>query len=145
MTFLIFPGKTLSATTTEMQRAALPLHDKVLTTARIARIYEVLTGLVDKPGKTFAFPLVKNNIIDWNQPMSDHKFYNNMRRRLSRLGLPDSDVSRFTTHSFRSGGVTDYLLAGVPAWYIQQQGRWASNSFMIYYRISQVTLHARAK
>lgn len=41
---------------------------------------------------------------------------------------------RFTGHSFRIGGTTYYLLAGVNPDVVKVFGRWASNTFLKYWR-----------
>ena len=57
-------------------------------------------------------------------------------------GLADDVVERITGHSFRAGGATDYLLAGAPSIWVQQQGRRKSNAYMLYLRLSTAGLGA---
>jgi hypothetical protein len=54
-------------------------------------------------------------------------------------GLP-----RFTGHSFRIGGTTHYLLAGVPPDVVKVMGRWSSDAFLRYWRSTEhiAPLHA---
>ncbi|KAJ7477503.1 DNA breaking-rejoining enzyme [Mycena latifolia] len=47
----------------------------------------------------------------------------------TRAGYP-----RTTGHSFRIGGTTELLLAGVPPDVVKALGRWSSNSFLRYWR-----------
>ena len=63
-----------------------------------------------------------------------------MRARMA--GLADDVVKRITGHSFRAGGATDYLLAGTPSIWVQQQGRWKSDAYMLYLRLSTAGLGA---
>ncbi|TFK19746.1 hypothetical protein FA15DRAFT_600945, partial [Coprinopsis marcescibilis] len=42
--------------------------------------------------------------------------------------------TRFTGHSFRIGGTTELLLAGVPPDVVKAMGRWSSDSFLRYWR-----------
>jgi len=42
--------------------------------------------------------------------------------------------SRMTGHSFRIGGATSFLRAGVPPDVVKKMGRWKSDSFLIYWR-----------
>lgn len=45
-----------------------------------------------------------------------------------------SGYPRTTGHSFRIGGTTELLLAGVPPDVVKAMGRWSSNSFLRYWR-----------
>ena len=47
----------------------------------------------------------------------------------SRLGYP-----RTTGHSFRIGGTTELLIAGIPPDVVKATGRWSSESFLRYWR-----------
>ncbi|TFK16572.1 hypothetical protein FA15DRAFT_548136, partial [Coprinopsis marcescibilis] len=40
---------------------------------------------------------------------------------------------RITGHSFRIGGTTELLLAGVPPDVVKAMGRWSSDSFLKYW------------
>ncbi|KIJ30935.1 hypothetical protein M422DRAFT_186511, partial [Sphaerobolus stellatus SS14] len=44
-------------------------------------------------------------------------------------GLP-----RITGHSFRIGGTTELLVAGVPPDVVKALGRWSSDAFLVYWR-----------
>ena len=64
------------------------------------------------------------------------------KRRARAAGLDERLVERITGHSFRAGGVTDYLLAGFGAEFIMRQGHWLSTAFRVYFRLSQAALGA---
>jgi hypothetical protein len=63
-----------------------------------------------------------------------------LRRRLH--AIDGRDPSKYTGHSFRRGGLTAMLLAGVPETHAQQQGRWRSDCYKRYFD-SQHSLSAR--
>ena len=57
---------------------------------------------------------------------------NNLIINLSKLsGL---DPSKFRSHQLRSGGVVDYLTAGVPDSIVQEMARWRDLNSMIPYK-----------
>ena len=45
-------------------------------------------------------------------------------------------AERVTAHSMRAGGATDYLSWGMSGAFVQKQGGWLSDAYMIYYRPS---------
>ncbi|KIM25366.1 hypothetical protein M408DRAFT_74522 [Serendipita vermifera MAFF 305830] len=51
----------------------------------------------------------------------------------SANGLP-----RFTGHSFRIGGTTSLLLAGIDVEIVKSMGRWSSDAFKLYWRKTNV-------
>jgi len=44
------------------------------------------------------------------------------------------DIQRITGHSFRIGGTTAYLMAGVDPDIVKKMGRWSSDAFLRYWR-----------
>ena len=77
--------------------------------------------------------------------MGDIRFYNQLRQNVRQLGVDEKHVKGITQHSFRSGGATDYLLAGCAHEWIKQQGRWNSDAFLIYLRTTHASIDVRAK
>jgi hypothetical protein len=53
-------------------------------------------------------------------------------------------IGRITGHSFRIGGTTSFLRAGVNPKVVKQMGRWKSDAFLIYWRELEdiFTMHA---
>ncbi|KAE9290595.1 hypothetical protein PR003_g25249 [Phytophthora rubi] len=66
--------------------------------------------------------------------VSAHQVANTIREGARRSGC---DPRAYSTHSLRSGGATHMYRAGVDALTIQFHGRWASDTFKIYTRLSQ--------
>ena len=57
---------------------------------------------------------------------------NNLIKNLSKLcGL---DPEKFRAHQLRSGGVVDYLAAGVPDSIVQEMARWKDLNSMVPYK-----------
>jgi hypothetical protein len=54
------------------------------------------------------------------------------------------DDSRMTGHSFRIGGATAFLRAGVPPDVVKKMGRWKSDAFLIYWRENDDIIHSHA-
>ena len=85
-----------------------------------------------------------------NSPRPLFKFANNtfltrnklnivMKSWLSPLHL---DTNRFSSHSFRIGAASTAAAAGLPNWLIQILGRWSSQCYIRYIRISSSTISA---
>ena len=51
------------------------------------------------------------------------------------LALTGVDPSKCSGHSFRIGGATSMVAAGMFDWEIQVQGRWSSNAYQRYIRV----------
>ena len=62
--------------------------------------------------------------------LSRHRFLVRCNTIWSALGYP-----RATGHSFRIGGTTELLLAGVPPDVVKTMGRWSSDAFLRYWRL----------
>lgn len=65
------------------------------------------------------------------KPMSKQPYIRRLRQRLTTIGVTNAD--KFTGHSFRRGGLTALILAGVTETQAQRHGRWSSNSFKKYF------------
>ncbi len=62
---------------------------------------------------------------------TDDQVRNLIKNMCNLVGL---DASDFGSHQLRSGGVVDYLCAGVPDCIIQEIARWACMDSMIPYK-----------
>ena len=49
-----------------------------------------------------------------------------------RIGIPDVELARYSTHSLRRGGAAAAARAGVEDSVIQRHGRWKSWCFTLY-------------
>ena len=73
-------------------------------------------------------------------------------RNLTRRGLmrvlniiKPEGTANMSTHSFRIGAATAAVAAGYPRWAIQAMGRWASDCYRTYIRISNNTIGNMSK
>ena len=73
-------------------------------------------------------------------------------RYLTRRGLmgvltliKPHDVDNISTHSFRIGAATAAAAAGYPRWAIQAMGRWSSDCFRTYIRITNNTISSMSQ
>ena len=62
-----------------------------------------------------------------------------MKSWLSPLHL---NANRFSSHSFRIGAASTAAAAGLPSWLIQALGRWSSQCYIRYIRMSPSTISA---
>lgn len=62
--------------------------------------------------------------------LTKRRFLSRCNSIWTKLGYP-----RTTGHSFRIGGTTELLLAGVPPDVVKTLGRWSSDSFLRYWRL----------
>ena len=65
------------------------------------------------------------------EPTSDEELVRSLRAVIA-VARPDSDPMRYAGHSFRRGGTSAMLLAGVHPSVIQRHGRWRSDSWRRY-------------
>ena len=63
--------------------------------------------------------------------MTDTEFIQRIRSLIS-ITFPERDLSRYAGHSFRRGGASALLLAGVDPASIQRHGRWTSDAWRKY-------------
>ena len=64
-------------------------------------------------------------------PMTQQQFVLQLKAHLS-AAFPHRSMDGYAGHSFRRGGATALLLAGVPADIVQAHGRWSSEAFRAY-------------
>ena len=64
-------------------------------------------------------------------PMTQQQFITQLKAYMT-AAFPHRDMTRYAGHSFRRGGATALLLAGVPADIVQAHGRWSSEAFRLY-------------
>ena len=76
---------------------------------------------------------------------SDGRFLT--RRGLMRIlnSIKPREVKNMSTHSFRIGAATTAAAAGYPKWAIQALGRWSSDCYRIYVRISNNTISSLSR
>ncbi|KAJ7260297.1 hypothetical protein C8J57DRAFT_1720225 [Mycena rebaudengoi] len=73
----------------------------------------------------FSFRTSRGNLL----ALTKKKFLNRCNTIWSQFGFP-----RLTGHSFRIGGTTELLIAGVPPDVVKMMGRWSSDAFLRYWR-----------
>ena len=64
--------------------------------------------------------------------------------RILNLIKPEG-TKNMSTHSFRIGAATTAAAAGYPKWAIQALGRWSSDCYRIYIRLSEATINTLSK
>jgi hypothetical protein len=67
-----------------------------------------------------------------HRPMTGEQFIQLVRGYIA-AALPDRDPSLYAGHSFRRGGASALILAGVPDAVVQAHGRWSSDTYKRYY------------
>ena len=65
----------------------------------------------------------RNRLVSVNKPISYSAYRDSFKKSFSDI---ESDISRFSTHSSRSGGASLAANSGVSERNIQRHGRWAS-------------------
>ena len=78
--------------------------------------------------------------IDWARTASSESFVREAKARARMAHMAEQAIERITGHSWRAGGTTDFLLAGLPETFIMRQGRWLSDAFRVYFRLSRSVL-----
>ena len=71
--------------------------------------------------------------------LTKHCFMQRCNAIWRKAGYP-----RVTRHSFRIGGTTELLLAGVPPDVVKKAGRWSSDSFLRYWRSAEDIIHVHS-
>jgi hypothetical protein len=77
-------------------------------------------------------PFFISQLISGNTAMTDAEFTARIRD-IIRIALPGKNPMSYAGHSFRRGGATAMKLAGVSDSVIQQQGRWKSDAYRVYF------------
>jgi hypothetical protein len=72
-----------------------------------------------------------------NKPVT-RSFFNNAFN--DALKMANYNLGNYKTHSFRIGAATHCLIKGYSMEQIQQMGRWKSNAFQRYFRVSSFKL-----
>ncbi|XP_071113127.1 integrase/recombinase xerD homolog [Haliotis cracherodii] len=72
------------------------------------------------------------------RPLTRFQFQSMLRKALS-FSLPHLNLHLFSSHSFRIGAATTAAINGVSSKQIQEYGRWKSNCYSKYIRITQLT------
>ncbi|XP_071086522.1 uncharacterized protein, partial [Haliotis cracherodii] len=72
------------------------------------------------------------------RPLNRFQFQSMLRKALS-FSLPHLNLHLFSSHSFRIGAATTAAINGVSSKQIQKYGRWKSNCYSKYIRITQLT------
>jgi hypothetical protein len=67
-----------------------------------------------------------------HSPMTGQQFIQLVRCHLA-AAFPDRDVSGYAGHSFRRGGASALILAGVHADLVKSHGRWSSDTYLRYF------------
>lgn len=138
-TVMVPPGKTHKT----FQPAHIPASSLL---AQWLSLYFEMLDFASSPDAAFFLPEVhQSGFIDWSRYSSKCDFIESVQARAAALGLPAASIARITGHSFRSGGCTDFILAGLsPAW-IKQQGRWKSDAYLGYFRLTASSLAVQSQ
>ena len=83
----------------------------------------------DPHGPLFDFTSRTGNLPSRTVSAARSRFITVLQHAINYAGLSTKKVQ---SHSFRSGGATAYLLAGIEPYIIQRMGRWRSWCWMIY-------------
>ena len=76
------------------------------------------------------------------KPVTYGRFLDAIKRLLTLVGF---DARNYAGQSFRRGGATFALSAGVPTEYIKLQGDWHSDAYQLYATVSRDTQLAAVK
>jgi hypothetical protein len=69
-----------------------------------------------------------------------HVTRDHVNRTIKQLAsLAGFAPERYSTHSMRAGGATSLSILGYPAAVIQQMGRWTSDAYLVYIRVTDAT------
>jgi integrase len=78
----------------------------------------------ERRGEEFFF----KNFQTENKPLSPQTVSHLLRARLKMVGMEDTKVKQFSSHSFRRGGTTQAVKNNVRRELLQKQGRWKSSA-----------------
>ena len=109
---------------------SVPAHaDSALCPVKAMRLYIAVRG--NSPGPLFMFP--------GGAPVSKSFFSVQLKKSLTWAGLPHGS---YKGHSFRIGAATTAAMRGMSDEEIQRMGRWKSQAFRKYIRITMLHLHS---
>ena len=105
-------------------------------------LYLRAIGADAQPPTRPLFPFIDpvTDRIDWTRAASSKDFVREAQARARMAHMAEEAIARITGHSWRAGGATDQLLAGMPETFIMKQGRWLSDAFRVYFRLSRSVL-----
>ncbi len=105
-----------------------------MTVPDTKRVAELLFDWAVRTHKRPSDPFLSHFSIDgrclWKVDGDD--LTRSLRAVATRFGFPASELHRFTLHSFRKGGASTLLAAGVSTAQVQLAGRWKSAAYMRY-------------
>ena len=105
------------------------------------RSYWAALDMESQPMPALLFPeITPHDIISRATSFSSAEWVTLTRHRAASIGIIHSATCPLTGHSCRSGGCTDFILAGVPHAWIQQLGRWSSDAYLDYFRLTAHSL-----
>jgi integrase len=114
--------------------------DKFAAVTLLRRLWVVLD--LDANPDGLLFPAISRGRIDVAKAFTPTALRALVKRVAREAGFNDD---LFGNHSLRAGGTTDLLAAGVPDIIVQKMGRWASETYKIYFRDDRVVAEAAAK
>ena len=93
-------------------------------------------------GSSPLFPYIDpvTDVVDWSRVATSQASVLKAKARARMAQMADEAIDRITGHSWRAGGATDFLMAGMPETFIMKQGRWLSDAFRVYFRLSRSVL-----
>jgi hypothetical protein len=115
----------------------IPPHNSICDPGHSIRVHLAVNGIYSSSD----VPLVSyrdRQGVRWL--LTRHVLLNRINAILSAKGLDN-----VMGHSFRVGGTSFYLLAGVPPDVVKAMGRWKSDAFLVYWRFVDeiVSVHLR--
>ena len=100
------------------------------------RHYWIMLQFDSQNRKAMLWPQIVGDQVNWNIPWHVKSFVSLTKTLLKRAGVDPFYVDQITGHSWRCGGLTDYLAAGAPDSFVKLQGRWRSECYRVYLRYS---------
>lgn len=70
----------------------------------------------------------------FGRPLKREESGDIIRAGLASIGFSEADRARYSNHSLRSGGATDYYASGESVEKISERGRWRSEAVFVYLR-----------
>lgn len=111
------------------EQTTITLHPRVNSPyCPILNLLDYIAARGDEPGPLF--------MLHSNLSFKRSQYSKALKLCLSSIDLPQA---KYNTHSFRIGRATDLALEGTPPQIIKTTGRWRSNAYEKYIRISQLS------